>query len=813
MRQESVDQARKANVDVTDGIGSDADLVDRYRLLAELSPDGLIVHQDGTIVYANRASLGLVAASSEDQVLQQPITAFVHPEDIGAMLSRIDGLDRAGVVSSAAETRLVGLDGATSIVESISVRTTWQGRPAWQVILRDLRHFKEAQANLLHQAELVAHVSEGIIAVNAHGTVTSWNPAAEGIYGWSSLETVGQPIGDFLGPLPALGQPGQVQHQRGDRRPITVRVSVSELRDQHDRPAGAVIVCSDETAQLRADQQYATVFASLEEGIVVTGATGVIESANPAAERLLGQGRNRLVGSVLDRLPMWAEDGTPFIGTHRPSGMALGRAVQDMVVGMLGSDGTPLWLSVSARPMIDHGEPPYPVVLSFTDITKRRTAAALLLHEATHDPLTALANRNVIVRTLDEGLAALADENDALAVVFVDLDHFKVVNDSLGHGMGDEVLRLVAERLRKAAGPDDVVGRLGGDEFIVVSASTDIEAASELAGRLRASLDEPIRLGDRLLVVGASAGVVVANGQAGYSAEALLRDADVAMYQAKEHGRGRHELFDAELRAQAVRRLVLEEDLRTALYTDQLWVAHQPVIDLRSGRVVSTEALLRWNHPGLGFISPAEFIPIAEESGLILALGLRVLEEACTQTAAWRASHPTLRSLTIAVNLSARQLTDPYLVREVEAVLKRSGLPAEALWFEITESMLMADAEGSAKILRDLRACGIHLSIDDFGTGYSSLAYLRRFPVEALKIDRSFIMSMHDDTDDAVIVGTVLALAHGLGLHVVAEGVELQEQLDMLRDLGCDEVQGYFTGRPGRAADVLPVLLADPLTA
>jgi EAL domain-containing protein (putative c-di-GMP-specific phosphodiesterase class I) len=234
---------------------------------------------------------------------------------------------------------------------------------------------------------------------------------------------------------------------------------------------------------------------------------------------------------------------------------------------------------------------------------------------------------------------------------------------------------------------------------------------------------------------------------------------------------------------------------------------------VRSGRVVSTEALLRWDHPDLGSVSPAEFIPVAEESGLILALGLRVLEEACVQTVAWRSAHPRLRDLTVAVNLSARQLADPYLVREVEAVLRRTGLPAGALWFEITESMLMADTDSSVRVLQELRGCGIQLSIDDFGTGYSSLAYLRRFAVDALKIDRSFIMSMQDDAEDAVIVGTVLTLAHGLGLRVVAEGVELQEQLDMLTELGCDEVQGYLTGRPGRAADVLPILLGTPSAA
>jgi predicted signal transduction protein with EAL and GGDEF domain len=353
-----------------------------------------------------------------------------------------------------------------------------------------------------------------------------------------------------------------------------------------------------------------------------------------------------------------------------------------------------------------------------------------------------------------------------------------------------------------------VVGRLGGDEFIVVTRSAASGAeATTLAGRLRAALAEPVVLANRTISVGASAGVVVAGPQAGCSAEDLLRDADVAMYQAKDHGRGRHELFDAELRSRALRRLQLEEDLRDALHGEQLWIAHQPVIDLGTGAAVSTEALLRWDHPTLGPVSPAEFVPIAEESGLIIPLGMRVLELACTQTAAWRAQLPHLGELQVAVNLSARQLADPDLVANVRTVLARTGLPPEALWLEITESMLMHDADGATRILLDLRSCGIRLSIDDFGTGYSSLAYLRRFPVEALKIDRSFVASMHENADDAVIVGSVLTLAHSLGLHVVAEGVETQEQLDTLRTLGCDAVQGYFTGRPGRAEDVVTTLL------
>ena len=615
---------------------------------------------------------------------------------------------------------------------------------------------------------------------------------------------------DFLQSLPPVGESGQVRHQRRDGRTVLARASVSELRDPYDQVSGAVIICSDETARVRADQQYATVVASLQEGICVIGPTGLVESANPAAERLLGLSREQLLGSTLAEVDVWDDQGKHIPIADRPSIAARHRgiAAQDTIFGKLKADGSPLWMSVTALPLFDNPEPPYRVVLSFTDVTERMTTSAALLHQATHDALTSLANRSVTLRAIDDGLAALQGDGEGLTVVFLDLDHFKIVNDSLGHGMGDEILRAVASRLLAIAGDHAVVGRLGGDEFVVVSrSSSSLEDADDFATRLRTALAAPIEIMGRQLVVGASAGVVLVTEPGRWTAEELLRDADVAMYQAKDQGRDRHEVFDAELRQRAVRRLQLEEDLRAALRTDQLWVAHQPVIDLPSGKVISTEALLRWNHPTEGFVSPGEFIPIAEEGGLILQLGLRVLEDACAQTALWRRTHPALADLTIAVNLSARQLADPHLVRDVTAVLDRTGLPACALWFEITESMLMADAESAARILHELRACGIHLSIDDFGTGYSSLAYLRRFPVEALKIDQSFIASMHEDHEDAVIVETVLTLAHGLGLRVVAEGVELDEQLDMLRELGCDEVQGYLTGRPGRADDVLPVLL------
>jgi diguanylate cyclase (GGDEF)-like protein len=469
-----------------------------------------------------------------------------------------------------------------------------------------------------------------------------------------------------------------------------------------------------------------------------------------------------------------------------------------------------IWLSSVAAPLgSTDGEAPYPVVLSFNDVSGRRAAAEALWHEARHDSLTGLANRAHVLEQLTDALAAAERTGEPVAVVFLDLDHFKVVNDSLGHGVGDEVLRIVAARLEGASRRGDIVARLGGDEFVVVANGMDGEAADRLAARIRASISRPIKTDDRRIVVHASAGIALADGSGGQTAEDLLRDADVAMYQAKAHGRDKHEVFDANLRVGALRRLELEEDLRSALRSDDLWLAYQPVVSLGADghRAIGVEALMRWTHATYGVISPVEFIPIAEESGQIVELGRRALELACAQTAAWRADHPQLSELHVAVNLSARQLTDPDLIDTVSTVLADTGLPADGLWLELTESMLMEDVEGAVAVLAALRDLGVHLSIDDFGTGYSSLAYLTRFQVDALKIDRSFVENMSRDAEDEVIVTSVIALAHTLRLDVVAEGVETLAQLAMLTAFGCDAAQGFHLGRPDAAERVLPLLL------
>ncbi|HEX9969879.1 MAG TPA: EAL domain-containing protein [Acidimicrobiales bacterium] len=441
-----------------------------------------------------------------------------------------------------------------------------------------------------------------------------------------------------------------------------------------------------------------------------------------------------------------------------------------------------------------------------------RRAFGEAVHQATHDGLTGLPNRNLVIDRLTHAIARARRRPNTLAVLFIDLDRFKVVNDSLGHSVGDEVLVQVAQRLEAAVRPGDTVARLAGDEFVVVC--EDVEGDCDvlaLAERIAEAVAAPIPLYGRDAIITASIGIALASTDT--RAEDLLRDADVAMYRAKERGRARLELFDADMRTRMLQRLEIEHALRRALQRREFVLYYQPTVSVETGQVTSFEALLRWPDPERGLVMPDEFIPVAEENGLIVPLGRWALEEACRQLAEWRAVHPECADLQVSVNLSARQFADPDLVPVVAGALRDAGLDPSGLWLEITESVLMEEAESTVETLRALRALGIHLSIDDFGTGYSSLSYLKRFPVDTLKIDRSFVDGLGTDAEDEAIVTAVVRLAQALELGVVAEGVETAAQLAELRRLGCTAVQGYYLGRPMPASEVVASLATGTTTS
>ena len=438
---------------------------------------------------------------------------------------------------------------------------------------------------------------------------------------------------------------------------------------------------------------------------------------------------------------------------------------------------------------------------------RQRRAEERLTHQALHDPLTGLPNRALVADRLDHALARAARSGDHTAVLLVDLDNFKAVNDSLGHGAGDELLVAVAERFRGCIRPGDTVARLGGDEFVILLEETFELEALAVAERVLDALRQPLVLADRPVVVGASVGVATSR-QAGGS-DALVRNADLAMYAAKGAGKGRVEVFHAGMHEAVLARLELEADLRAALpgalEGGQFRLLYQPKVSLDTKQVTGVEALVRWEHPERGTVSPLEFIPLAEETGLIVPIGAWVLEEACRQGARWRQARPDSPAFVVSVNVSARQF-GPGLVETVRAALASTGFDARALCLEVTESVVMADVEASVAILRALKGLGVRISLDDFGTGYSSLTYLKQFPLDELKVDKSFVDGLGTDAQDGAIVAAIMGMAHALDLSVVGEGVESPAQLAALRALGCESAQGFYFARPRPPDDIESLL-------
>lgn len=465
------------------------------------------------------------------------------------------------------------------------------------------------------------------------------------------------------------------------------------------------------------------------------------------------------------------------------------------------ADGSRFPIELSASPIRRRGERTG-TVITFRDLTER----AALTRRALHDPLTGLPNRALLADLLDRALARQDRVGGMVGLLFVDLDRFKVVNDSLGHAAGDQLLTEAAIRLRGATREHDAVARLGGDEFVILCDDlTDEAQVVVIAERVVGALNAPYSIAGHEVFSSASVGITLVRRDQlpKPDADAMLVDADAAMYRAKEAGRGRYELFDAGMRERAQARMSLETDLRKALFSGQIEVHYQPKVDLVDGRITGVEALARWTHPERGAIPPAVFIPIAEETGLIAALGMHVLERACADSRTWAAG----AGLLISVNLSGRQLQQHDLADQVREVLERTGVDPALLALEITESVLMTDIDLAVSALDELKAIGVKIAVDDFGTGYSSLAYLTRFPVDILKVDRSFVIGITDGGQSWSIVSAVVGLAKALGLSTVAEGVEHAEQLDALRDLGCELAQGFHLARP-MPADQLGQVLA-----
>ena len=506
-------------------------------------------------------------------------------------------------------------------------------------------------------------------------------------------------------------------------------------------------------------------------------------------------------------------DGNPMELSERPLSRALatGQSVRDVVLGLeRSSDGNWVWASVSAEPRLDAGGAIREVVVTFEDVTQKRTAETELAIQTFRDRLTSLPNRTLFMERLTQAILRTERRKLATAVLFIDLDRFKVVNDSLGHDAGDHLLMYLAKRLRGCLRPEDTVARLGGDEFVVLFEDlASVNDGLRVAERISESMKMPFPVNGQDIFTTCSMGLALCS-LADTPPSELIRDAEVAMYRAKAKGEGSIEIFDPSMNAQALARFQMESELRRALERNEFVLFYQPLISLRTGLIEGWEALVRWQHPERGMVPPLNFISLAEETGLIVPIGKWVLEEAMRQASIWHDRFPSDPPRLMNVNISGRQFQQKELVTTVTEALDASHFQPACLKLEITESVMMKDPLASLEAMKVFRGLDIHLVIDDFGTGYSSLSYLKRFPVDTLKVDKSFVDGLGKDAESTAIVGAVISLAKSLGMRVTAEGIETGEQLDHLRLLNCDQGQGYLFSKPLPAAQAEELLAKNP---
>jgi diguanylate cyclase (GGDEF)-like protein/PAS domain S-box-containing protein len=582
------------------------------------------------------------------------------------------------------------------------------------------------------------------------------------------------------------------------------------VTDDHGKPIALEGLVQDitkrksaEQALREAERRYHGLFDNAIEGIFRTTVEGHYLDANPALAHIYGfDSPEELMKSLRDigtQLYVDKQRRDEFMHIMKARGSVTGFESQ-----VYRKNGDVIWISENARAIFDEDGSPIGYEGTVEDITERRLYQVRIEHQANYDTLTGLANRSLLQDRLQQALLTAASSGRRIAVAFVDLDRFKFINDSLGHHVGDELLKSVAGRLKSCVRDCDTVARLGGDEFVLlINGHTGPEYVRQLMDKMLASVAQPWVIEQGEFLVSCSIGVAL-HPEDGDEALTLLKHADSAMYRAKDNGRNNFQFFTRELNALMTEQLELETHLRRALERNQFKLRYQPRVSLATGQIVGAEALLRWRIPQRGTIPPLRFITLAEETGLIVPIGKWVLQTACAQNKAWQDAG--LPPIVVSVNVSPRQFRHESLVQTVAEALASTRLEPRYLELELTESMVMHDAPQLVAMLDELKELGVKIAVDDFGTGYSSLSYLKRFPVDRLKVDRSFVEHMTTAGDDATIVRAIIALGHNLGLKVVAEGVETAQQARALRAYQCDEAQGFLFARPVSARD-LPRLL------
>jgi diguanylate cyclase (GGDEF)-like protein/PAS domain S-box-containing protein len=791
------------------------DSEERYRTLVDTAPDIIFTMAiDGTLTWLNPAFEGLTGWPRETW-LGRSFAGLIHPDERDEVLQSFRRMLEDGGEAVKAERRVLSRAGEWLAIEYTVARQMRGGTVIGVYgIGRDVSARRRSD-EALRKKELLLARAERI----AHLGSWEWEVASDRL-------TVSDEVARILGVTPAELEPtlgGFLQHVHPeDRGPARALLS-----QRVDSPEPF-------ESELRVQQPDGTIRNVLVRGEASVGASGralgligTLEDVTErrASEQALRESEERYALAVRgandglwdwmlkpDRVyfsPRWksmlgytedeiGDSPEEWFSRVHPDDLERVKAKLETHTGgrtprfedehrVRHKDGSYLWVMSRGFAVLDNLGRAYRIAGAQTDVTDRRA----------YDPLTGLPNRALFLERLGYALARANRRSDYLfAVFFVDLDNFKQVNDRFGHLAGDQLLMSVAKKLESCVRPGDLVGRFGGDEFaILLEAIADVGDATRVAERILEEMAIPIEVEHQRVTSPVSIGIALSS--TGYGrAEDILRDADAAMYRAKTFGRGRFEVFDDAMRAHVVARAQLEKELRLAMARQEFRLHYQPIVDLSTGRLVALEALVRWRHPQQGLLFPFDFIPIAEEIGLMLPLGYWVLREACRQARAWQAQYPLAPPLMMSVNISPRQFTDPDMVNEIERILKETDFDARGLRLEVTESVIIDGADSVRGILARLRSLGVRLFIDDFGTGYASLSYLHRFSFDAVKVDRSFISGLNADGESAAIVRSIATLAHSLGIDVIAEGVDTGEQLTALQDMFCQLGQGNYFSEP-----------------